>query len=169
MLPAINSINKPDEIKNRIFKYFVFTIAISWSPIIATYFIIFISNLQEVKFILYKSEICFMTIVLAANNLKDLSESHVLKNGKMLYNILYTLNILNIFFSILFFASSSSLRLSGTNNVEPESRQFWFVILTYILAAVMGLSVQIGGGIDEIKMCKKREGKDKQKYLIIKK
>jgi hypothetical protein len=137
-----------ERIIHKVFMYFIFTIAMSWSQIIVNGFISFIFNLTYKSFILYKAEICFMTIVLVANNIKDLIESHVLKKGKLLFDILLTLNILNATFSLLFSAGSSFLELSGLGKGQPELRQFVFVMMTYILAVFMGLAVQIGGGID---------------------
>ena len=146
------------KVKDKIFKYIIFTIAIVWSPIVANYFLSFIFKLKYQSFLIYTSEICFMTIVLAANNLKDLSEGCVLKRGKILYNFLYALNIVNIIFSILFFAGFNSLDLSGAVNVsKTEWRQFWYAIGSYIVAATMGLSVQIGSGIDQIRRANRRE------------
>lgn len=89
-----------------------------------------------------------MTIVLVANNIKDLIESRILKRGKLLFDMLLTLNILNAVFSLLFSAGSSFLELSSSRLTQLDSRQFWFVMSTYILAVFMGLAVQIGGGID---------------------
>ncbi len=148
-MAKVEKIGSPKyRIKNKIYKYFIFTIMMSWSPVIVNYFISCFFNVAYKKFFLYKSEICFMTIVLVSNNIKDLTESRVLKRGKMLFNILLTLNILNIVFSILFFAVSSFLELTGLDYSEPEVKQFWFAFITYILAAIMGLAVQIGGGLD---------------------
>ncbi len=52
-----------ERIIHKVFMYFIFTIAMSWSQIIVNGFISFIFNLTYKSFILYKAEICFMTIV----------------------------------------------------------------------------------------------------------
>lgn len=120
----------------------------SWSQIVVNYFMSYFFGLEYKNFVLYKAEICFMTIVLVANNIKDLIESRILKRGKLLFDMLLTLNILNAVFSLLFSAGSSFLELSSSRLTQLDSRQFWFVMSTYILAVFMGLAVQIGGGID---------------------
>lgn len=155
-----NTVKHGVTVKNKVFKYFIFTIAMSWSPIMANSFISFIFDLEYKQWSLYKSEICVMTIVLAANNIKDLTESHVLKRGQLLCNILYTLNIINIVFSVLFFSGSNFVELSGIKYSAPESRQMLFTLGTYILATVLGLGVQIGEGIDEMKR-RTKEGREK--------
>lgn len=137
-----------ERVIHKIFMYFIFNIAMSWSQIVVNCFISFIFDLSYKNFILYKAEICFMTIVLVANNIKDLIESRILKKGKLLFDTLLTLNILNAGFSLLFSAGSSFVELSGLGKSQPELRQFRFVLITYILAVFMGLAVQIGGGID---------------------
>ena len=86
-----------ERIIHKVFMYFIFTIAMSWSQIIVNGFISFIFNLTYKSFILYKAEICFMTIVLVANNIKDLIESHVLKKGKLLFDILLTFSWIKLF------------------------------------------------------------------------
>ncbi len=137
-----------ERVIHKIFMYFLFTIAMSWSQIVVNYFMSYFFGLEYKNFVLYKAEICFMTIVLVANNIKDLIESRILKRGKLLFDMLLTLNILNAVFSLLFSAGSSFLELSSSRITQLESRQFWFVMSTYILAVFMGLAVQIGGGID---------------------
>lgn len=137
-----------ERVIHKIFMYFLFTIAMSWSQIVVNYFMSYFFGLEYKNFVLYKAEICFMTIVLVANNIKDLIESRILKRGKLLFDMLLTLNILNAVFSLLFSAGSSFLELSSSRLTQLDSRQFWFVMSTYILAVFMGLAVQIGGGID---------------------
>lgn len=143
--------NPKNKVIDKVYKYFVFTIAISWLPIIANCFFSFILGLEYKDFILYKSEICIMTIVLVANNIKDLTESRILKRGGILKNVFYTLNFINILLSVLFFAGSNIIELLHISYSAPEFRQFIFAIGTYVAAAFMGIVVQIGGGIDEIR------------------
>lgn len=142
---------------HKVYMYFIFTIAMSWSQIISNYFLSSMFNLQHKKIILYTTEICFMTIVLVANNIKDLIEAHILKRSKILYDILITLNVLNIIFSVLFSAGASFVELSNNKRTQPELKQFCFVIITYVIAVLMGLAVQIGGGIDIISSRKRRQ------------
>lgn len=138
-------------VKNKVFKYGAFTIAMSWIPIAANIFLSFIFGLKYKEWSLYMSEICVMTIILAANNIKDLTESQVLKKGQLLCNFLYTLNIVNIILSVLFFSGSTFAELSHTDYSAPKTRQMMFTVVTYILAATLGLGVQIGEALDEIK------------------
>lgn len=142
---------------HKVYMYFAFTIAMSWSQIIVNSFLSSMFGLQHKSLTLYTTEICFMTIVLVANNIKDLIEAHVLKRSKLLYDILITFNILNIVFSLLFSAGSSFMELSNNNHIQPEQKQFCFVIITYVAAVLMGLAVQIGGGIDKINREKGRK------------
>lgn len=151
MSQSDNFIDPKHRMHNKVYKYCAFTIVISWMPIVANIFLSFIFGLKYKEWSLYMSEICVMTIILAANNLKDLTESQVLKKGQSLCNYLYSFNILNILFSILFFSGSTFAELSGTDYSAPKSRQMLFTVVTYILAAIFGLGVQIGEAIDEIK------------------
>lgn len=156
-MPNIVDFNHPkDKVIDKVYKYFIFTISISWLPIISNYFYSIFFGVGGKKLILYKSEICIMTIILVANNIIDLSESSVLRRGGLFRKILYTLNAINIFFSTLFFAGSNVIELLSINHLEPEIKQFWFVLGTYIAAAFMGLSVQIAAGVDEIKHTNRR-------------
>lgn len=142
---------------NKICKYIIFTLAISWFSIFGIYFICHMFGLDFKGIFAYISEICFMTIVLCANNLRDLSESKVLKKGKIFYNILLASNFINMIFCILFFASYNSFELTDVINFfKPELRQFRYVLGSYVVAAFMGLIVQIAGGIDQIKRAAKR-------------
>lgn len=142
---------------DKIWKYFAFTIAISWSSIFAIYFICHMFGLDYKGIFTYISEICFMTIILCANNLRELSESKVFKRGQTLYNLLHTSNVINMILCILFFTSYNSFELADiTNFFKPELRQFIYVLGSYVVAALMGLSVQIAEGIDQIKRAAKR-------------
>lgn len=150
-----------NKVINKICKYFVFTIAISWSSIFAIYFICLMFGLEYKSIFAYISEVCFMTISLSANNLRDLSESKVLKRGQKFYNLLLASNVLNMILCILFFASYNSFELTDIiNSLKPELKQFWYVLGSYLVAAFMGLIVQIAGGIDQIKQAKRRGKND---------
>lgn len=155
-----NIINFPDNsniVKIKVMKYFFFTIAISWFPIIAIYFLSFILNLEYKNILLYTSEISIMVIILSANNLKDLSEAYVLKKGNILFIILIASNVINMLFCLLFFAGFNSFELSDTTSaLQPIWKQFWYVLISYFFAALMGLGVQIAGGIDQIKRTNRR-------------
>lgn len=150
MPKIVNTQDVLNKVKNKIFKYLIFTIGISWSSIFIIYFICFMFGLEYKSFFVYISEICFMTIVLSANNLRDLYESRVLKRRKKLYNQLYLFNFVNMILCIIFFVIFHSFKLTNINPLQPELRQFICVMGSYFAAAFMGLIIQIDGGIDLI-------------------
>lgn len=140
-----------ESVAHKIYMYFVFTIAMAWSQIAFNSFISSFFDPPHKKLILYTSEICFMTIVLTANNLRDLVDGQTLKKGKLLFDFLFTSNILNAVFSLVFSVGFSFME-SSNSGYQPSQKQFLFVIITYLAAASMGLAVQIGGGIDRYKI-----------------
>lgn len=138
------------KVQEGIFSYAIFTIIISWSPIIINYFISYMFKVPVKQLISYKSEICFMAIILASDNIKrlvDLMHYRFLKRTKWFFKLLLFFNIINIALPLLYLAISSYLQLAGTEVLDPAIRQYHFILITYILTALMGLGVQIGGKI----------------------
>lgn len=144
------TVRKSNSLKQKIIikliKYFIFTIFMAWSPIVANLFICYIFELQFKGLAFYTPEICFMTIILASTNLKDLLESHVTTDS-LLFVSHIILNIVNIALSLIFIGISAYIELSEINNSGSIEKQYNFVIMMYILAALLGSSIQIGGAM----------------------
>lgn len=134
----------------KLIKYFIFTIFMAWSPIIVNCFVCYIFELKFKEAALYTPEICFMTIILASTNLKDLLESRITTDS-LIFVFHIILNVLNIALSLIFIGISAYIELSGTGSGGSLEKQFIFVIAMYILAVLMGSSIQIGGAIKWIK------------------
>ena len=146
-MPAHKKKNPKIKIIGKLIKYFIFTICMSWSPMVVNHFVSFLFDLPFKTFSLYTPEICFMTIILASTNLKDLSESNI-SSESIIFICHIILNILNIVLSLLFIGISSYIELSS--GITPGSsiiKQFYFVITMYFLAVILGSCVQIGGVI----------------------
>lgn len=134
----------------KLVRYFIFTILMAWSPIIVNCFICFVFNIEFIKTAQFIPEICFMTIILASTNLKDLLESRITIDSLIfVFNII--LNILNIVLSLLFIGISTYIELSKLNLNDSIEKQYYFVITMYILAVLMGSSIQITGAMKWIK------------------
>ena len=151
MSPIVPFAMPKECVAHKVYMYFIFTIAMAWIQIGINIFISAFFNPPPPKLILYTSEICFMTIVLTANNLRDLLDGHTLKKGKLLLDILVTFNVLNGGFPLVFSVALNSMILSNSE-YQVTQIQFGFVIITYIAAVVMGLAVQISAGIDACKV-----------------
>lgn len=145
-----------NKVIHKFFMYLIFTVAMSWSPIIVNFFISFFFTAPYKTFFDYRLEICFMCIVLEANNIKDLYECHFFKKKKLFFDFLASFNILNFAISLLYFSVSSFLELSEKDYIQPESKQFFLVMITYFMAFLMGIIVRYADGIDEIKRAERR-------------
>ena len=128
----------------KLVKYFVFTILMSWSPMGINLLICYLFNLEYKPLYLYTSEICFMNIILASTNIKDLLESKIPRD-KILFITHMGCNIVNIVLSLIFIGISSYIELSKTDINVPIMKQYHFIIAMYFMAAFLGSWVQIGG------------------------
>ena len=131
-------------IVKKLITYFVFTIFIAWSPMIVHYFVSYYFGLNFRTFDSYTSDICFMTIILASTNIKDLVESNISYQSLIFFTHII-LNIINIALSLLFIGISSYISISGIIFTGSIEKQFNFVRNMYILAVFLGSWVQIGG------------------------
>lgn len=128
----------------KLIKYFVFTILMSWSPMGINLLICYLFDLEFKKFYLYTPEICFMNIILASNNIKDLLESSIPRD-RIIFISHMICNIINIVLSLIFIGISSYIELSKTNTNVPIIKQYHFIMAMYFMAAFLGSWVQIGG------------------------
>lgn len=132
------------EIITKLIKYLIFTILISWSPMAVNMLICYLFDLPYKPFYLYTPEICFMTIILASTNLKDLSESSI-PSDKLIFILHIIFNIINIVLSLIFIGISSYIELSQIDTKVPIVKQCRFIMAMYFLAVFLGGWVQIGG------------------------
>ncbi len=137
------------KVRDGISSYLIFTIILSWSPIIVNYFVSYMFDVDAKKLILYTSEISFMTIILVSDNIKHLSGCHIFKRKIWFHKSLLFINAINIAFSLLFLGILNYQELLSAGGLEIIPKQFYFVLITYLLAALMGLGVQIGEKIYE--------------------
>ena len=75
----------------------------SWSPMFVNWFVCTLFKLEFIQFYFYTADICFMTIILASTNLKDLLESTISRES-ILFATHIILNIVNIVCSLIFIA-----------------------------------------------------------------
>lgn len=147
-MKSIYRANTPSQkILVKIIKYLFFTIIMAWTPIVINYFVSFFFDLEIKEIYLYTSDICYMTIILASTNIKDLLESNILKTNYLLFILHIILNILNIVLSLLFIGILSYIVLSKAQTNTSNSKQFTFIVIMYVLAVILGMIVQIGGVI----------------------
>ena len=140
----------PQKVGTKLIKYIIFTIAISWTPIVFNQIIAHFFNLEPKKLSLYFSEILFMTIILSSTNMKDISESKI-DNDSMIFLIHIFINISNIVVCSILISIPSFAELSK----EPIDNQiiinhFGYIIGMYVLAVFLGGGVQIACAIKEI-------------------
>lgn len=128
----------------KLIKYFVFTILMSWSPMGINFLICYLFNIEFKPFYLYTPEICFMNIILASTNIKDLLESNIPRD-KAIFISHIICNIINIVLSLIFIGISSYIELSEINTEVPIIKQYHFIMAMYFMAAFLGSWVQIGG------------------------
>lgn len=132
------------DIVPKLIKYFVFTILMSWSPMGINVLICYLFDIEMKPLYLYTPEICFMNIILASTNIKDLLESNI-PRYKLIFISHIICNIINIVLSLIFIGISSYIELSQINTEIPIIKQSQFIMAMYFMAAFLGSWVQIGG------------------------
>ncbi len=136
--------HKTPNIAPKLIKYFVFTILMSWSPMGINALICYLFNIEFRPLYLYTPEICFMNIILASTNIKDLLESNIPRDT-LIFILHIAFNIINIVLSLIFIGISSYIELSQINTQIPKMKQYHFILAMYFMAAFLGSWVQIGG------------------------
>lgn len=142
----------------KLLKYALFTIGISWSPMLLNLVIAKFFRLSHKELYLYFSEILFMTIILSSTNIKDISESKIDKES-FLFLVHIIVNVINIMICIIIISISSFAELSNTsfdNSIMKEN--FVYIMTMYFLAVFLGVGVQAGCEIKQIIERNKREG-----------
>ncbi len=142
----------------KLVKYALFTIGISWSPILLNLVIAKFFKLNYKDIYLYFSEILFMTIILSSTNIKDISESKIDKDS-FLFLIHIIVNVINIIICIILISISSFTELSNTSfDSSVMKENFIYIMIMYFLAVFLGIGVQAGCEIKQIIKQNKREG-----------
>ena len=88
-----------------------------------------------------------MTIVLSATSIKCISESEVLKKYTNSFYCLLISNIAITAISLLVYGILEYITLSSNGDMIEYGRIFILFAGLYIISFVLGLLVQIGGGI----------------------
>ncbi len=142
----------------KLVKYILFTIGVSWSPVLFNLVIAKFFKLHYKELYLYFSEILFMTIILSSTNIKDISESKIDKDS-FIFLIHIIVNVINIIICIILISISSFAELSNTTFDDSVMKEnFIYIMIMYILAVFLGICVQTGGEIKQVIDQNKREG-----------
>lgn len=142
----------------KLLKYALFTIGISWSPMLLNLVIAKFYRLSYKELYLYFSEILFMTIILSSTNIKDISESKIDKES-FLFLIHIIVNVVNIIICIIIISISSFAELSKTSFDDSIMKEnFMYIMTMYFLAVFLGVGVQAGCEIKQIIERNKGEG-----------
>ncbi len=137
-------------ITTKLVKYALFTIGISWTPILFNLVIAKFFKLNYKELYLYFSEILFMTIILSSTNIKDISESKIDKDS-FLFLIHIIVNVINIIICIILISISSFAELSNaTFDISIIEENFIYIMIMYLLAVFLGIAVQAGCEIKQI-------------------
>ena len=147
-MSRISDNNSPQiNVKSRVVKYIMFDSIMSGLPILADCIICFAFNINIGNIYRYCIQLCVMTIVLSATSIKCISESEVLKKYTNSFYCLLISNIAITAISLLVYGILEYITLSSNGDMIEYGRIFILFAGLYIISFVLGLLVQIGGGI----------------------
>lgn len=135
-------------ILERIAQYLFFNFLLTISPILINIFISFTNHIPYKAAILYCPDICFMTIITGSSSIKDSFMSKTIRRKIFISGGVIILNILFMILSMIIYGNITKDIMSSNviNSITIE--QFETSVVCYILSVILGLGVQIGGGID---------------------
>ena len=136
-------------IANKILKYLGFDIVLASLPLLVDALLCYVYDLEIESVYNYIVQICIMTIVLSAASIKGAVEGKILRKKPKIFWLVLICNFSIIGISLLLYGTTEfNVLLAQTETVYKEKPFILFVIL-YFLSFILGLLVQIGGGIDE--------------------
>lgn len=132
----------------KIVKYLFFNFILTISPVLINLFISYTNQIPYKDTISYCPDICFMTIVTSSSSIKDVFVSKVISNNKVILSGLVIFNVIFMILSMIIYGNIAKDTLSPNIKVNITFQQFLMSLIFYILSVVLGLGIQIGGGID---------------------
>ena len=136
-------------IAGKILKYIGFDIILAALPLLVDSLICSVYDIKIENVYNYTVQICIMTIVLSASSIKGAVEGKILRKSPKIFWLILISNISIIGISALLYGITEyNILLDATETVYKEKPFILFVVL-YVLSFLLGLLVQVGGGIDE--------------------
>lgn len=132
----------------KICKYLAFDIGMACLPLLVDGLICFAYDLKIDSIYDYSIQLCVMTIVLAATSIKGAIEGKILKKNPWIFWTVLVSSIIIIAISLLLYGIMEYRVLSAEIDIGYGPKPFVLFVIAYILSFVLGLLVQIGGGID---------------------
>lgn len=137
------------KIAKRITKYLFFNLILTISPILINIFISFTNQLPYRSAISYCPDICFMIIVTGSSSIRDSLISNTIRKNNFILGGLIILNVICMLFSMIIYGNITKDTLSNIETVAITFQQFIISVICYLILVVLGLGIQVGGGIDE--------------------
>lgn len=148
-MPYIRNQSPKDSIIIKIFKYLFFNFILTTSPILINIFVSITNQIPYRDAISYCPDICFMTIVTASNSIKESFMSKTIRKKNYIIGGLLIFNVAFIVFSMIIYGNIVKDLMSPDIEAKITNPQFVFSLAFYILSVILGLGIQVGGGIDE--------------------
>lgn len=148
-MPYIKNHPPKENIFKRIVKYLFFNFILTVSPVLINLFISFTNQIPYKDTISYCPDICFMTIVTASSSIKDSFMSKTISKNNFILGGLIVFNVLFMILSMIIYGNIAKDTMSPNIDVNITIQQFIVSLICYIFSAILGLGIQIGGGIDE--------------------
>ncbi len=147
-MPYINRRPPKYNIGTRIGRYLFFNFILTISPVLINLFISYTNQIPYKDTISYCPDICFMTIVTSSSSIKDVLGSKVINENKGIFGGLLIFNIVFMILSMIIYGNIAKDTLSPNIGQNITFQQFLMSLIFYISSVILGLGVQIGGGID---------------------
>lgn len=136
-------------ILQKVIKYLFFNLILTISPIIINLFISFTNQIPYKDNILYCPDICFMTIVTASSSIKDSFISKTIKRDNFIFGGLIVLNVIFMILSMIIYGNIAKDTMSPNIEIKITIQQFFVSLTCYIFSVLIGIGIQIGGGMDD--------------------
>ncbi|MCM1225432.1 MAG: hypothetical protein NC548_64400 [Lachnospiraceae bacterium] len=90
-----------------------------------------------------------MTIVTGSSSIKDSFMSNTIKRSNFVFGGLVILNVLTMLLSAIIYGNivKDTMTLNVETNITIQ--QFIVSLICYIFTVIIGIGIQIGGGLDE--------------------
>lgn len=135
-------------VAGKIGKYIIFDIIIAGLPLLVDCLLCFVFDLKIENILDYSVQICIMTIVLSATSIKGCFEGKILRKNPKIFWLILISNIAIIFISVLIYGIMEYDSIATTTENISKEKPFILFVILYLLSFILGLLVQIGGGID---------------------
>lgn len=136
-------------ILGKILKYIGFDIVLAALPLLVDALICYVYDLQIETVFNYTIQICIMTIVLSASSIKSAVEGKILRKNPRVFWLVLICNISIIAISVLLYGITEYNVLLAESETVYKKKPFTLFVVLYILSFILGLLVQVGGGMDE--------------------